>query len=370
MSQVGVMHVSDTLDPGGLERVSVTIANALPRAGYRVYLCTTRRDGALARLVASHVGRLRLGRRGRFDVKAIRLLTAYIRQHEIALLHAHGTALFIAAIASLLVPGLKVIWHDHFGAHGTERRPRSLYWMAARRVCGVIAVTEDLAEWSRQSLHVPPERVWCVPNFASEPGVDTFQLPDLPGTAGFRIACVANLRPQKDHRNLVLAMKDVMNAVPEAHLLLLGGASDTGIAKSIEEEIKRSGLSSSITWLGPRDDVPSVLRSCDIGVLSSASEGFPLALIEYGMAGLAVVATRVGKCEEVLDNGSAGLLVPPSAPQALGGAIVSLLQSPERRQVLGGRLGKLVREIYSADRAIGQVLRIYGAVLRPRDQTK
>jgi glycosyltransferase involved in cell wall biosynthesis len=113
-----------------------------------------------------------------------------------------------------------------------------------------------------------------------------------------------------------------------------------------------------------------VLKSCEIGVLSSASEGFPLALLEYGMAGLAVVATRVGKCEEVLDNGSAGVLVPPSAPRALGGAIVSLLQSPDRRRELGDRLGKLVRENYSAARAISQVLRIYGSVLRPRDQTK
>jgi len=364
------MHVLDTLDPGGLERVGVAIANALPREGYRVFLCTTRRDGALASLVASHVGRLRLGRRGRFEIKAVLRLTAHIRQHEIALLHAHGTALFMAAIASLLVPGLKVIWHDHFGSHGTERRSGSLYRMAARRACGVIAVTEDLAEWSRRSLHVPPERVWCVPNFASEPRVDASRLPDLPGVAGFRIACVANLRPQKDHRSLVVAMRDVVTAVPKAHLLLLGNAGDTGFAKSIEEEIERNGLSSSISWLGSRDDVPSVLKSCEIGVLSSASEGFPLALLEYGMAGLAVVATRVGKCEEVLDNGSAGVLVPPFAPQALGGAIVSLLQSPERRRELGGRLGKLVRENYSADRTISQILAIYGAVLRPGDQTK
>jgi hypothetical protein len=110
------MHVVDTLDRGGLERVSVTIANELPRRDYGVHLCTTRREGALADLVASQVGRLRLGRRGRFDVNAVRRLVAYIRRHEIALLHAHGTALFIAAIATLLVPDVKMIWPIISGA--------------------------------------------------------------------------------------------------------------------------------------------------------------------------------------------------------------------------------------------------------------
>lgn len=357
------MHVSDTLDPGGLERVCVAIANELPQESYRAHLCTTRRDGALASLVGSHIGRLRLGRRRRYDVMAVRRLVTYIRRHDIALLHAHGTALFMAVGASLLVPGVKVIWHDHFGRHDIEARPRVLYWMAVRRACGVIAATEGLAEWSRRSLRVPSGRVWHVPNFAAEPGAAASQPPELPGTDGFRIVCVANLRPEKDHRSLVLAMRDVVNAVPEAHLVLVGRASDPRFAQSIDEEIERCGLSASISRLGFREDVPSVLGRCDIGVLSSASEGSPLALIEYGMAGLAAVATRVGECEAVLDHGRAGVLVPPSAPRALGGAIVSLLQSAERRAELGGRLGRFVRMNYSADRAMSQILRIYDATL-------
>src|SRR5262245_19038513 len=226
LSDVGVMHVVDTLDPGGLERVSVTFANELSRRNYRVHLCTTRREGPLADLVSSRVDRLCLGRRSRFDVLVVRRFVASIRRHEITLLHAHGTALFMAAIASLLVPRVKVIWHDHFGGHRIEKRPRALYWVAARRVSGIIAVTEELAEWSRRSLHVSPERVWCVPNFVIEPPTDDSPPTKLPGRAGLRIACVANIRPQKDHRNLVLAMRHVVDAVPEAHLLLLGAASD------------------------------------------------------------------------------------------------------------------------------------------------
>lgn len=366
MRPLEVMHVSDTLAAGGLERVSVMIANGLPPSRYRSHLCTTRRDGPLSGLVAPHVARLRLERRGRFDTKAIHRLTAYIRKHEIALLHAHGTALFIAAVASLTVPRVRVIWHDHFGNHGIERRPEWLYRMAVRRAHGVIAVTEPLAEWARHSLNMPGDRVWYVPNFAGDLPAGNSGRPTLPGKPGFRIVCVANVRPQKDHRNLIRAMREIVREVPEAHLLLLGAAADADYASTIWKEVEESGLSSSISWLGSRDDVGDVLRNCDIGVLSSASEGLPLALIEYGMSGLPVVATRVGQCAEVLDNGSAGVLVAPGAPGELAHAIVSLLQSPERRRDLGSRLGKRVREIYSAGRAIEQVCGIYDSVLRAK----
>ena len=77
--------------------------------------------------------------------------------------------------------------------------------------------------------------------------------------------------------------------------------------------------------MGPRNDVPAILRACRIGVLSSASEGLPLALLEYGKHGLAAVSTAVGQCPEVLDNGYAGVLVPASSPDQFSDAIVGLL---------------------------------------------
>jgi glycosyltransferase involved in cell wall biosynthesis len=356
------MHLSDTLSAGGLERVSVMIANGLPPSHYRAHLCTTRRDGPLSGLVAPHVARLRLERRGRFDTRAIHRLTAYIRKHEIALLHAHGTALFIAVVASLIVPRVRVIWHDHFGTHEIERRPEWLYRMAVRRAHGVIAVTEPLAEWARHSLNVPGDRVWYVPNFAGDLPAGKPGRPTLPGKPGFRIACVANMRPQKDHPNLIRAMREIVREVPEAHLLLFGAAADADYASTIWKEVEESGLSLSISWLGSRDDVGDVLRNCDIGVLSSASEGLPLALIEYGMSGLPVVATRVGQCAEVLDDGSAGVLVAPGAPGELAAAIVSLLKSPKDRAAAGVRLRDRVRRLYNQDRAIEQVCAIYDSV--------
>ena len=73
----------------------------------------------------------------------------------------------------------------------------------------------------------------------------------------------------------------------------------------VQERIQQHGLESHVFLLGSRSDVPSILSGCDIGVLSSASEGMPLALLEYGVAGLPTVATRVGQVPEILDEGRA-----------------------------------------------------------------
>jgi glycosyltransferase involved in cell wall biosynthesis len=356
------MQMTDTLRPGGTERVAVNLANLLPRDQYAAYLCTTREDGSLARLVAADVMRLRLNRTHRFDGRAMCHLVAFLRAQHIDIIHAHGSALFVAAAASRFPPHPAVIWHDHFGRCEIDGRPAWLYRWALRHARGVIAVNQRLADWSREELGLPADRVWYVPNFVCEPE-ENVPPPDLPGTPGARIVCVANFRPQKDHFTLLSAMTWVVRRVPAAHLLLVGDVGDRAYVSAIREAIARQRLEHQVSVLGQRDDVQALLRACDIGVLSSTSEGLPLALLEYGLAGLAVVATDVGQCAEVLDHGDAGLLVPSGAPDLLAEALITLLCSPERRAAAGARLRQRASDVYSPRPVLAQVARIYDTAL-------
>ena len=364
-ARIGVMHLTDTLDAGGAERVAVNIVNHLPRERYRAHLCTTRRGGILDELIAPDVGRLRLTRRRRFDTAAVRRLTAYIRKHQIKILHAHGPSLFTGEIAALFPPRPAVIWHHHYGRCALEDHPAGLYRLAALRMNGVITVNQPLAEWSRRRLHLPDERVWYIPNFVSEAKLNGKQ-PELPGTAGHRIVCVANLHVDKDQITLVRAMALVAHQVPEAHLLLVGAATNAEYSGLIKKEIEQHGLDKNVSLLGQQREVPAILRACDIGVMSSASEGLPLALIEYGMAGLPTVATRVGQCAEVLDEGRAGVLVPCGEPRQLAEALLLLLKSPEQRAAFGAQFHRRVQEVYSAGPILEQICRVYDSVLSPK----
>jgi glycosyltransferase involved in cell wall biosynthesis len=359
----------DSLVAGGLERVAVNLANSLPPSRYRAHLCTTRRDGPLDENVSADVERLRLRRSGRFDLMALRRLVAYIRANDIRLIHAHGTSLFLAVVAARFAPRPAVVWHDHFGRYATEERPAWLYGAAARRLAAVIAVNEPLAQWSRARLGVPEDRVYYIPNFAQVPA-DVRPAEDLPGASGSRIVCVANLRRQKDHPTLLRAMRIILRQFPEANLLLVGEPSEPEYVAEVKRMIAAGDLENHVSYLGFRADVAAVLRACDVGVLSSTSEGFPLALVEYGLVGLPVVATAVGQCPEILLNGEAGWLVPPASPERLAENVAHVLTSPDEARRKSARLRLHVAERYSQTAVLERVCKVYDTILGEVDKAR
>lgn len=360
---IKVMQIVDTLDAGGMERMAITIANSLPPDRFESHLCTTRRGGTLEQELMDRVRRLDLGRSARFDVQAFHSLLGYVRGQGIQLLHAHGPSLFVSALLKLVDRSISVVWHDHYGAKHVRGRSVWAYRLAVSRIDGIIAVTQDLERWAIDALHYPETRVRYVPNFVgarSEPKA----APALPGVRGKRLVCVANMKPQKGHIHLIEAMAQIVNVVPEAHLLLIGDTGNETYADQVRAEIARHGLGGHVTLLGIRNDVHAILSGCDIGILSSTSEGLPVALIEYGVMGLAAVATDVGQCAEVLGHGRSGKLVPPRDSRALARAVVDLLLNPVEAQRIAVDLRKRVSTVYSVDVGIATICGLYEEIHR------
>lgn len=351
------MHLIDTLDAGGAERMCVQLANALPADRFAAYVCATRRGGPLEKEIAPHVVFFDLRRRGRFDAAALLRLRAYVKRRGIKILHAHGTAAFAAAAVRLLTPGTSLVWHDHYGGQDDTPRNVALYRLLAASLRGLIVVNARLRRWAIDRLGVPETRVWLVPNFPAQRSAG--EPPRLPGEPGYRIAQVANLRPPKDHAMMIRAMAEIVRVEPRAHLLLIGHAGDDDHTGGIRAQIERGCLAAHVTLLGAREDVPAILRQCDVGVLSSQSEGLPLALLEYGASGLATVCTAVGDCPAVMGPLAADCVVQPGDSAAMAAAVLALLRDPDRRAQCANQLQAIVGQNYSEAAAIRRVVEIY-----------
>jgi len=363
-----VMHLVDTLQCGGAERVAVDYVNHLPRDRYRPFLCVTRQSGPLANLLHPDVTVLHLNRSRTLDPAALWRLRRFISEQRIELLHAHGSALFVARLAQLLKPKPALIWHLHYGRWAVEDRRDWRYVVGSLGLDAVVTSNDQLAAWVRRRFFVRPGCVAHMPNMVS------FQMsggavPELPGRRGGRIVCVANLRPEKDHVTLLRAFAIVVSRFPWAHLLLIGGKPFTEVAVRVESEITSLGLSSSVSLLGQRADVAAVLGQCDVGVLSSLTEGLPVSLLEYGLAGLPTVSTAVGQCPWVLDHGAAGILVPPQCPEKLAEGLARFLSSANLSRRFGKAFRKHVTQQYDSLAVTKKLCDLYDRVLDPATAT-
>lgn len=357
-----VLHLIDSLAIGGAERMAVNLCNVLASQGHQVHLCATRAGGPLQSFISPEVAFLMLGRRSALDLGAIRRLVAYIRVHRIKVVHAHSSSFFLAAIIKPLT-GVKIVWHDHFGgSENLSTRPSSVLRICSVGFSWIFSVNERLIVWAREKLLLSYERVSFLPNFPALVR-DSIGHLGLPGLKEFRIVCAARLNPQKDHHTLVRAMQSVRAAVPQASLLLVGFVPDDAYARSVKALIAELGLADCVHLLGPRTDMAEILFQSAIGVLSSASEGLPVALLEYGLCGLPVVCTAVGECPSVLRHGEFGHVVPPGRPDVLSKALIDLLQDPTKQQAFGAAFQGHVNENYSGPAICKSISKIYKKVL-------
>lgn len=361
MERIGVLYLIDTLDAGGAERVAVNLANNLPRDQYHAHLCATRRSGPLEKELDPEVGFLKLNRRGRFDFGALERLINYIYQNKIKILHAHSSSVFLAFLAAEIC-GCKLIWHDHNGTAEVKSRLVLPYLLVAWKMSAIFTVTRSLANWAETALKISSSKVKYLPNFVNQPK-DIHLVTDLPGLPGYRIICVANFRAQKNQIGLLQSFSEVTDTEERAHLIFVGANVETDYSQSIQNTIEKSNLNKQVTWLGSRNDVATLIPGCDIAALNSVSEGFPLTLLEYGWAGLPVIATRAGECAEILDYGKAGILVEPGNPHAMAEQILKLLANPTLRRSYGDALRERVQKEYSSEIIMKKITDVYRQVL-------
>jgi glycosyltransferase involved in cell wall biosynthesis len=160
------------------------------------------------------------------------------------------------------------------------------------------------------------------------------------------ILSVGRLVYQKGHEYLVQAMESLRGELPHTKAVICG---EGPLRRQLQSQIDRLGLGGVVTLLGNRLDIDRFLGSADIFVLPSRWEGLPVALLEAMDAGLPVVATRVEGVEEVVQNETHGLLVPPEDARALAESIRRLVLNPDLRQKMSLGARARIREAYTID---------------------
>ena len=172
---------------------------------------------------------------------------------------------------------------------------------------------------------------------------------------------VGALVAHKGQRYLIDAMPHVLREVPEAHLIILGEGE---LRSALERQVKELGVEKHVLLPGFRADVLQLMKSADLFVMSSVTEGLGSTVLDAMAMKLAVVGTQAGGIPEAVVDGRTGLLVPPAHARELATAIVQLLKDPGRRERMGAAGHARVSEHFGVARMLQGTLDAYRRALR------
>jgi glycosyltransferase involved in cell wall biosynthesis len=168
---------------------------------------------------------------------------------------------------------------------------------------------------------------------------------------------LANLRFQKNHFLLLEVAKKLKESHPDWTFHLIGKDFQDDYVKQIKNLILDYNLEKTVFLYGSRNDIKNILDQSTIGILTSQSEGLPVALLEYGLYEKPVVVTNVGEISLVVKDGKNGFVVETNSTQLFYDSIVNLINNDCLRIDFGKALKKTIANNYSEKAVINQYLK-------------
>lgn len=284
------------------------------------------------------------------------------RQAGAELIHAHGYASANYGRMAARYLRLPVVIHEH--AILRVRPHQYLFDRLARRwTTRGVAISRAVADFMVHGRCVPPDRIEVIPN-----GIDLSRFQDAgresresarerfgwPADA-FIIGSAARFRREKGLETLFDAALRLQSLFPE---LLCVMAGDGEGRAELQRRAATEGLDNRILFPGFVEDMPRFMRALSLLVIPSLQEGLCYSAMEAMAAGTPVIASRTGGLTELIDDGAAGILVPPGDAKALSGGIERLLRDGALRQALARKAARAAMS-YDLDKYVDRITGLY-----------
>ncbi len=237
------------------------------------------------------------------------------------------------------------------------RRGTPLIWHARRN----IATSDISASFLKREAIVIPHGVDTRRYVPPADRAAAFAEAGLPGR--YAIGCFGRVRAQKGSDVFVDAMCRLLPRYPDFTAVMVGAITPehATFANSLKKRIEAAGLQSRIVITGelPIEDVQRWYQRLTIYAFTSRNEGFGLTLIEAMSVGAALVASRAGAAELVVEDGVTGMLTPPGDVDALVAALEPLMRDPASAMAMGIRAQARVLAKFSLDAEAAGIAKVY-----------
>ena len=342
-----IAQVIDSLEIGGAEKMAINYANALTKKIEFSGLVATRAEGNLKSQLNKNVSYLFLNRKRTIDFSAVLKVRNYCKINKIDFLQPHSSSYFIVVLVKLLYPKVKIIWHDHNGLSEFISTQKSVVLkIASFFFKGIIVVNFKLKNWAVKQLHC--KNVMYLPNFTNQ-NLEVASETILNGNDGKRILCLANLRDQKNHFLLLEVAQQLRKSKSDWTFHLIGKDFGDDYSAQLKKLIKSKHLEDVVYIYGSKNDVTAIINQCEITILTSKSEGLPVALIEYGLMKKPVVSTNVGEIPLIIQDGINGFIVGVNEIKGFCNRLNQLIDDITLRHRFGNALHQTILKNHSEE---------------------
>ena len=345
-----VLHLIDTLGPGGAETVLLDVASGLDPARWESLVAVPGagwlEEQARARgldVVTTPT------RQTTFDWRYLLGLLRLVPGRRIDLIHAHLMTPSVYGGVAALARGIPVVATFHgtvdIGDGTLDGLKFRIINRAARGIAFVSQALRD-AVLARTAIDRRLARVVHngIDRAAFTPRRDDTLRRELGLKPGEILAgAVGNVRPGKAY-DLLLRTAARLRAADSRVRFVIIGATNGPVYPGLQQLHHSLGLGDGVVFAGFRDDVARMFNNLDVYLMTSSTEGFSLTTVQALASGVPVIATRCGGPEEIVEHEQSGLLVDVGAEDQLAGAIRRLTSDDAlRARLVQGGLARVAR---------------------------
>lgn len=359
-----VCHLVYSFGAGGLEQVIVNIINHMDDPAITHTIITLTSDQSLYGRVERHCRIYCLDKAPGNDIESHIKLYKLIKELGITTLNSYNFGTLEYQFTALAA-GVKNRIHSAHGFtsddHAGKNHKRNLITKVLSIVLTkFIVVSVDLEKWALNTLGIPRKKVVHLSN-----GIDTSLYSPVRmekhDNSKFVICTVGRADPIKNQALLLEAYAEALKACPKMLLSTLIVAGDGPELVNLGALVSLLQLGNHVQLLGYQSNIPGLIQSSDVFVLSSNYEAMPMTILEAMSCELPVIATNVGGTRFLLSE-EEGWLVPSNDKLALANAIVSAFNDEEarRRKAKNGR--QLVLQKYTIEKMCANYSSLYRGV--------
>ncbi|WP_323813286.1 glycosyltransferase [Cellvibrio sp. NN19] len=345
-AQKTILHIIDTTGPGGAETIFIQLANEAKKREYRS-IALVRGEGWVAEQLRKHeVTTYFYNCKGSFNFSYLKFLIKLIRKENVNLIQAHLLGSNVYASMAGLITSIPVFctFHGFVDISKKERFGAAKFLAIRMGAKKIIAVTQQLYEGLNDSRWFSAKQLMVIQN-----GIDLTVFPqkiDQKLSTPVHIGCLGNVRKAKNYPLAIKMLDELVNSFGLDVVLHIAGDDKNQLAEECRELANELGLSSRIIWHGFINSAAEYLDSLDMYLLSSSSEGHPLALTQAMSVGLPIVVTDCG-VDSVIRDGYSALIAANNDSSDLAKMITSIINDHALRIKIANNAAKDAREKWS-----------------------